>query len=219
MAFVAAHSPLSILVTPLGISGFPDTCIPHSDTEAAWHFQCSNAFSRKTSFSTRANPPRGRDAKSRVRLEPDSRTTEGGWAVVPRELWVSSQGDHYARDERSVCRHLRGAWLPPVRDPSGDSAVHSRDPGRHTGPAPTTNTDGSPLTDLASSSAPCPGSPSVQVASPTSRPGPNQTVSARLTGLTTGTLYNVAVSAVDATGAQSDCSSIASPPLHGPISP
>jgi hypothetical protein len=83
--------------------------------------------------------------------------------------------------------------------------------------APTINTDGSPLTDLASyrlyygtSSAPCPGSSSVQVASPTSSPGPNQTVSARLTGLTTGTLYNVAVSAVDATGAQSDCSSIAS---------
>ena len=83
--------------------------------------------------------------------------------------------------------------------------------------APTTNTDGSPLTDLASfwlyygtSSSPCPGSSSLQVASPTSSPGPNQTISARLTGLTTGTLYNVAVSAVDAAGNQSSCSSIAS---------
>jgi Big-like domain-containing protein/ASPM-SPD-2-Hydin domain-containing protein len=83
--------------------------------------------------------------------------------------------------------------------------------------APTTNTDGSPLTDLASywlyygtSSSPCPGSSSIQVASPTSSPGPNQTISVRLTGLTTGTLYNVAVSAVDATGKQSACSSIAS---------
>src|SRR5207245_1426733 len=83
--------------------------------------------------------------------------------------------------------------------------------------APTTNTDGSPLTDLASywlyystSSSPCPGSSSVQVASPTSSPGPNQTISVSLTGLTTGTLYNVAVSAVDATGNQSSCSSIAS---------
>ena len=82
--------------------------------------------------------------------------------------------------------------------------------------APTTNTDGSPLTDLASywlyygtSSSPCPGSSSVQVASPTSSPGPNQTMSVRLTGLTTGTLYNVAVSAVDAIGNQSSCSSIA----------
>ena len=83
--------------------------------------------------------------------------------------------------------------------------------------APTTNTDGSPLTDLTSywlyygtSSSPCPGSSSVQVASPTSSPGPNQTMSFRLTGLTTSTLYNVAVSAVDANGNQSSCSSIAS---------
>ena len=59
--------------------------------------------------------------------------------------------------------------------------------------APTTNTDGSPLTDLASyrlyydtSSSPCPGSASIQVASPASSPGPNQMISARLTGLTTG---------------------------------
>jgi Bacterial Ig domain/Glucodextranase, domain B/Abnormal spindle-like microcephaly-assoc'd, ASPM-SPD-2-Hydin/Fibronectin type III domain len=83
--------------------------------------------------------------------------------------------------------------------------------------APTTNTDGSPLTDLASyrlyystASSPCPGSSSVPVASPTSSPGPNLTMSYRLTGLTSGTLYNVAVSAVDAAGSQSSCSSIAS---------
>src|SRR5881397_3686219 len=83
--------------------------------------------------------------------------------------------------------------------------------------APTTNTDGSPLTDLASyrlyygtSSSPCPGSSSVMVASPTSSPGPNQTTTFRLTGLTTGSLYNVAVSAVDALGNQSSCSNIAS---------
>jgi Bacterial Ig domain/HYDIN/CFA65/VesB-like, Ig-like domain len=83
--------------------------------------------------------------------------------------------------------------------------------------APTTNTDGSPLIDLASyrlyygtSSSPCPGAAVVQVASPTSTPGPNQTISARLTGLATGTLYNVAVSAVDAAGLQSACSVIAS---------
>jgi hypothetical protein len=83
--------------------------------------------------------------------------------------------------------------------------------------APTTNTDGTPLTDLASyllyygtSTSPCPGSSSVQVASPTSSPGPSQTTSFRLTGLTTGTLYNVAVTAVDALGNQSACSSVAS---------
>jgi len=83
--------------------------------------------------------------------------------------------------------------------------------------APITNTDGSPLTDLASyrlyyatAGSPCPGSSSVQVASPTSSPGPNLTMSFRLTGLTSGALYNVAVSAVDAIGNQSSCSSIAS---------
>ncbi len=83
--------------------------------------------------------------------------------------------------------------------------------------APTTTTDGTALTDLASfqlyygtASSPCPGSSSVQVASPTPSPGPGQTISFRLTGLTTGTLYNVAVTAVDANGSQSACSSIAS---------
>lgn len=83
--------------------------------------------------------------------------------------------------------------------------------------APTTNTDGSPLTDLASyllyygtSSSPCPGGSSVQVAAPTSSPGLNQTTSFRLTGLTTGAQYNVAVTAVDALGNQSACSSVAS---------
>jgi len=83
--------------------------------------------------------------------------------------------------------------------------------------APTTNTDGSPLTDLKSyrvyysaSSAPCLGSSLAQIASPTSSPGPNQTVSLRLTGLTIGSLYNVAVTAVDAVGNESACSGAAS---------
>jgi Big-like domain-containing protein len=83
--------------------------------------------------------------------------------------------------------------------------------------APTTNTDGSPLQDLASyrvyygtPSAPCPGSSRAQMASATSSPGTNQAVSLRLTGLTVGTLYNVAVTAVDTAGNESACSSVAS---------
>ena len=83
--------------------------------------------------------------------------------------------------------------------------------------APTTNTDGTPLTDLASyrlfygpSTSPCPGSASVQVAAPTSSPGPNQTMSYTLTGLTAGALYYVAATAVDSLGLQSACSSVAS---------
>jgi len=83
--------------------------------------------------------------------------------------------------------------------------------------APATNTDGSALTDLASyrvyygtQSAPCPGTTQAQVASPTSTPGANQSVGFRLTGLTTGARYNVAVSAVDVAGNESACSGVAS---------
>jgi Bacterial Ig domain/Abnormal spindle-like microcephaly-assoc'd, ASPM-SPD-2-Hydin len=79
--------------------------------------------------------------------------------------------------------------------------------------APTMQTDGSPLTNLASyrvyygtSSFPCPGASFVQVASSTSSPSPNQTVTVRLTGLTTGTLYYASVTAVVTNGAESACS-------------
>src|SRR5256712_1521805 len=78
--------------------------------------------------------------------------------------------------------------------------------------APTTNADGSPLTDLASyrvyfglSNPPCPGSSYSQVASSTPSPTPGQTVTARLTGLSTGSLYYVAVTAVDTNGNESAC--------------
>ena len=84
--------------------------------------------------------------------------------------------------------------------------------------APTKNTDGSDLTDLASyrvyygtASSPCPGPSRAQIASPTSSPDPGQTVSTRLTGLTVGPLpYHVAVTAVDTAGNESACSSVAS---------
>ena len=83
--------------------------------------------------------------------------------------------------------------------------------------APTTNSDGSPLTDLASyrvyygtSNPPCPGASFLEVASPTSTPPANQTINSRLAGLTTGTLYTVSVTAVDANGNESDCSTPAS---------
>src|SRR5262245_28978023 len=83
--------------------------------------------------------------------------------------------------------------------------------------APTTNTDGTPLTDLASyrvyfttSGAPCPTSSSFTVASPTPSPGPSETMSSRLTGLRAGTPYSVAVIAVDLGGGESACSGAAS---------
>jgi len=83
--------------------------------------------------------------------------------------------------------------------------------------APTTNTDGSALTDLThyrvyydTSDTPCPGSTFVEVAAPESNPPPNETVSFQLTGLTTGSTYSVSVTAVDARGKESACSGVAS---------
>ena len=88
--------------------------------------------------------------------------------------------------------------------------------------APTTNTDGSALTSLAlyrvyysTSGSPCPGSSFVQVATSTSIPPPNQTVSFQLTGLTTGSTYGVSVTAVDTDGKESACSAVASAIARG----
>lgn len=78
--------------------------------------------------------------------------------------------------------------------------------------APTTNVDGSQLTDLVSyrvyydtSGSPCPGSSFFSVAASTPNPAPNQTESFRLTGLSTGALYYVSVTALDSQGAESYC--------------
>jgi Abnormal spindle-like microcephaly-assoc'd, ASPM-SPD-2-Hydin len=88
--------------------------------------------------------------------------------------------------------------------------------------APTTNTDGSALTDLALyrvyysiSASPCPGSTFFQAATPTSIPPPSQTVSFQLTGLTTGSIYSVAVTAVNTYGNESACSAVASAVARG----
>ncbi len=83
--------------------------------------------------------------------------------------------------------------------------------------APTTNVDGTPLTDLASyrvyagtSSAPCPGPSHQVVPSPTSTPTSGDVINYRLTGLITGTTYDVRVTAVDTNGNESVCSNRAS---------
>jgi len=78
--------------------------------------------------------------------------------------------------------------------------------------APTSNVDSSPLTDLSAyrvyygvSGSSCPGPSYLQVASPTSSPASGTTVNARLTGLTDGSLYYVAVTAVNTSGNESAC--------------
>ena len=82
--------------------------------------------------------------------------------------------------------------------------------------SPTTNTDGSALTALASyrvyyvaaDAPPCPGITFWEVASPTTTPD-GRTVSVTLTGLTTDMYYTVAVTAVDLGGNESACSTTA----------
>jgi hypothetical protein len=77
---------------------------------------------------------------------------------------------------------------------------------------PTTNLDGTPVTTLAGyrlyvgiADAPCPGPSFIHVAASTSTPAENTTVGYRLTGLQAGTTYFVSVTAVDLSGAESEC--------------
>lgn len=81
---------------------------------------------------------------------------------------------------------------------------------------PTTNTDGSPLTDVASyriyystTNPPCPGGQMVAAAAPKKQLPPDQPLGVRLTGLTLGTLYFVAVTAVNSRGLESSCTKTA----------
>jgi hypothetical protein len=86
--------------------------------------------------------------------------------------------------------------------------------------APTTNTGGNSLRDIAlyrvyysTSALPCPGRSFVQIAASTSTPparSPNPTVSFQLTGLTSGSTYNVSITAVHRDGKESACSPVAS---------
>src|SRR3989454_8641299 len=83
--------------------------------------------------------------------------------------------------------------------------------------APTTNADGSPLASLVSyrvyfgtSDPPCPTSSFLAVPSITSTPEPDTVVSVTLIGLIAEAVYFVQVTAVDASGNESACSSLAS---------
>jgi len=83
--------------------------------------------------------------------------------------------------------------------------------------APTTNADGTPLTDLGdyriymgTATPSCPGTSFHTVSSPTPTPPAAQTVSSVVTGLSAGTTYVVKITAVDTTGNESTCSPSAS---------
>ena len=82
---------------------------------------------------------------------------------------------------------------------------------------------GSPLTNFASyyvfvgtKDPPCPVGHFRTLAASGARPAPSQTVSVRLTGLTPGQLYYVAVAAVSSGGSRSDCSATVSGRARGP---
>ena len=83
--------------------------------------------------------------------------------------------------------------------------------------APTTNADGTRLTDLGSyriylgtSSPACPSASFFTVASPTSSPASGQTLSRVVSSLSAGTTYFARVTAVDTSGNESTCSATAS---------
>ena len=83
--------------------------------------------------------------------------------------------------------------------------------------APTTNADGTQLTDLGSyriylgtSSPACPSASFFTVASPTSSPASGQTLSRVVASLTADTTYFARVTAVDTSGNESACSAAAS---------
>lgn len=83
--------------------------------------------------------------------------------------------------------------------------------------APTTNADGTALADLANyriylgATVPtCPSASFHLVSSPTSTPGAGEVVASRIVGLSAGTTYFARVTAVDATGNESACSTSAS---------
>jgi Abnormal spindle-like microcephaly-assoc'd, ASPM-SPD-2-Hydin len=83
--------------------------------------------------------------------------------------------------------------------------------------APTTNADGTPLTDLAgyhlylgTTQPACPGASFLTVPSPTAQPAAGQTVNHRVTGLNAGATYFVRVTAIDTSGNESACSPSAS---------
>jgi hypothetical protein len=90
--------------------------------------------------------------------------------------------------------------------------------------APSTNSDGSALADLAgyriylgTSTPQCPGSGFLAVSSPTRSPQAGQTISQLVSSLSGDTTYFARITAVDTAGNESSCSAVASGVAHADI--
>ena len=89
--------------------------------------------------------------------------------------------------------------------------------------APVTNTDGTPVTEVvpyrvyySTTDPPCPRGRAIVAAAPKVPLPSDQRLEVRLTGLTLGKLYYVAVTAVNSRGIASSCSSTVSAPARQP---
>ncbi len=133
--------------------------------------------------------------------------------IMPMQPGITPLLHAISRCRRLVCLSLAMGWvllLAPIVDAGILDLAWD---------APTTNADGTSLTDLSgyrvysgtTSLTSCPpGSTPTFVASATPTPAPSTVVTYQLSGLTDGTIYFVRVTAVDTSGNESPCSNEAS---------
>src|SRR5262245_64490127 len=135
-------------------------------------------------------------------------------AAVLSTIGCNPDGQDPARSESSSDHGAASATSSATQAPASSGSAGILDA---SWVAPTTNADGSPLTDLAfdrlyfgTASTPCSSSAFFQVASPTTTPQVNDLITYRVTGLIAGAQYFASVTAVDSSGVESDCSPMAS---------
>ena len=137
-----------------------------------------------------------------------------GLAAVLSTIGCNPDGQDPSRSESSSDHGAASATSSATQAPASSGSAGILDA---SWVAPTTNADGSRLTDLAfyrlyfgTASTPCSGSAFFQVASPTTAPQINDLITYRVTGLIAGGQYFASVTAVDSSGVESDCSPVAS---------
>src|SRR5262245_64705901 len=137
-----------------------------------------------------------------------------GLAAVLSTIGCNPDGQDPSRSESSSDHGAASATSSATQAPASSGSAGILDA---SWVAPTTNADGSRLTDLAfyrlyfgTASTPCSGSAFFQVASPTTTPQINDLITYRVTGLIAGGQYFASVTAVDSSGVESGCSPVSS---------